>query len=64
MILNLLTQFVVGFITLSGIIGVCIVIYELCRKIYDDCGGLVLVGFIIAIPISIMIGKLILPYLL
>ena len=64
MILNLLTQFVVGFITLSCIIGVCIVIYELCRKIYDDCGGLVLVGFIIAIPISIIIGKLILPYLL
>lgn len=64
MILELITQFVVGFITLSGIIGACIVIYELCRKIYDDCGGFVLVGFIIAIPISIMIGKLILPYLL
>ena len=64
MILELITQFVVGFITLSCIIGLCIVIYALCRKIYDDCGGLVLVGFIIAIPISIIIGKLILPYLL
>ena len=64
MILDLITQFMVGFITLSGIIGACIVIYELCRKIYDDCGGLVLIGFIITIPISIIIGKLILPYLL
>ena len=27
-------------------------------------GGFVLVGFIIVIPISILIGKLILPYLL
>ena len=64
MILDLITQFMVGLITLSGVIGACIVIYELCRKIYDDCGGLVLIGFIIAIPISIIIGKLILPYLL
>ena len=46
------------------IIELCIVIYALCKKIYDDCGGFVLVGFIIAIPISIIIGKLILPYLL
>ena len=64
MILNLINQFVVGFITLSCIIGLGIVIYSICRKIYDDCGGFVLVGFIITIPISIMIGKLILPYLL
>ena len=64
MILDLITQFVVGFITLSCIIVLGIGIYSLCRKIYDDCGGFVLVGFIIAIPISIIIGKLILPYLL
>ena len=64
MILNLITQFVVGFMTLSFIIALCSIIFSLCKKIYDDCGGLVLVGFIIAIPISIMIGKLILPYLL
>ena len=64
MISELITQFVIGFITLSVIIGLGIVIYSICRKVYDECGGFVLVGFIIAIPISIMIGKLILPYLL
>ena len=64
MILELITQFVVGFITLNCIIGLCIAIYALCRKIYDDCGGFVLVGFIIAIPISMMIGEIILTYLL
>ena len=64
MILELITQFVVGFITLSGIIALCSIIYSICRQVYDECGGFVLVGFIISIPISIMIGKLILPYLL
>ena len=64
MILDLINQFVVGFITLCLVIGIGIGIFSLCKKIYDDCGGFVLVGFIIAIPISIMIGKLILPYLL
>ena len=64
MILDLITQFMVGFITLSGVIALCSIIFSLCKKIYDDCGGLVLIGFIIAIPISIIIGKLILPYLL
>ena len=64
MILELIVQFIVGVIALSGIIGLGIVIYSICKKIYDDCGGLVLMGFIIAIPISIIIGKLILPYLL
>ena len=64
MILELITQFTIGFITLWLIIGFCSIIFSLCKKIYDDCGGLVLIGFIIAIPISIIIGKLILPYLL
>ena len=64
MILNLITQFTIGFIVLWLIIALCSIIFSLCKKIYDDCGGLVLVGFIIAIPISIIIGKLILPYLL
>lgn len=64
MILNLITQFVIGFIALWLIIALCSIIFSLCKKIYDDCGGLVLVGFIITIPISIIIGKLILPYLL
>ena len=64
MILNLITQFTIGFITLWLIIRLCSIIYSLCRKIYDDCGGFVLIGFIIAIPVSIIIGKLILPYLL
>ena len=64
MISNLITQFMVGLITLSGVIALCSIIFSLCKKIYDDCGGFVLVGFIIVIPISILIGKLILPYLL
>ena len=64
MILNLITQFTIGFIVLWLIIALCSIIFSLCKKIYDDCGGFVLVGFIIVIPISIMIGKLILPYLL
>ena len=64
MILNLITQFTIGFITLWLAIALCSIIFYLCKKIYDDCGGLVLIGFIIAIPISIMIGKLVLPYLL
>ena len=40
MILELITQFVIGFITLSVIIGLGIVIYSICKKIYDDCGGI------------------------
>lgn len=53
MILNLITQFTIGFIALWLIIALCSIIFSLCKKIYDDCGGFVLVGFIIAIPISI-----------
>lgn len=64
MILELITQFTIGFIVLWLIIALCSIIFSLCKKIYDDCGGLVLIGFIITIPISIIIGKLILPYLL
>ena len=64
MILELISQFTIGFIALWLIIALCSIIFSLCKKIYDDCGGLVLIGFIIAIPISIIIGKLILPYLL
>ena len=64
MILNLITQFTIGFIALWLIIALCSIIFSLCKKIYDDCGGFVLVGFIIAIPISMMIGEIILTYLL